>query len=484
MARKLKTGKKKSFMDMISGSLSKSGKQASQHETPVPTPELYTEQELEIVENHIMSKIGNYKNVFHEIYSPDIHCDVCVIDPTPERNFYTLVTLGMGAHKMNVPEEFLKYNISRAELAICVGADWDINSSDEKFYWPIRLIKSLARFPGECNTWLGYGHTIDNQGPYAENTKLCCSILSAIQSDKDGAGSCVLPNGDEVNFYQVIPIYPEERDFKIENSADELFDHFEADTYIMKPDRKCLITEEIAKKTWLRKNTIDSYYFHNWKVKEKNLATDEINACNHIAIFLRWSIKHGLVSQQFKETFPDIVSDVMTGSRKTDLREFIIENFDGRLYSFMLEEEGDRFAWYYYGRGCDPSYTSDIDAYAVGYFGLPRYHSNEFCDEAYLFVPYDEEYYNSMAKRIDRVYEYFRENIKGFQQSAQKENYNDYEYTAELIGLFEESGFHSLEEIESKSAAELESVFAQARKLQDKYGISDARLADILHNSF
>ena len=108
MARKLKTGKKKSFMDMISGSLSKSGKQASQHETPAPTPELYTEQELEIVENHIMSKIGNYKNVFHEIYSPDIHCDVCVIDPTPERNFYTLVTLGMGAHKMNVPEEFLK----------------------------------------------------------------------------------------------------------------------------------------------------------------------------------------------------------------------------------------------------------------------------------------------------------------------------------------------------------------------------------------
>ena len=31
---------------------------------------------------------------------------------------------------------------------------------DEKWYWPIRLLKSLARLPIASDTWLGFGHTM------------------------------------------------------------------------------------------------------------------------------------------------------------------------------------------------------------------------------------------------------------------------------------------------------------------------------------
>ena len=31
--------------------------------------------------------------------------DICLVPPTRERPYYTLVTLGMGAHRMNVPSE-------------------------------------------------------------------------------------------------------------------------------------------------------------------------------------------------------------------------------------------------------------------------------------------------------------------------------------------------------------------------------------------
>ena len=35
------------------------------------------------------------------------------------------------------------------------------------------------------------------------------------------------------------------------------------------------------------------------------------------------------------------------------------------------------------------------------YFGPERYHSDEFQDEAYLFIPFDEDYYQAMAEVIE-----------------------------------------------------------------------------------
>ena len=67
-------------------------------------PEVYTEDEMETVEGHIQQYFGKFENVFHELASPDIHVDICVVPPSEERDYYTLVTMGIGAHRMNVPQ--------------------------------------------------------------------------------------------------------------------------------------------------------------------------------------------------------------------------------------------------------------------------------------------------------------------------------------------------------------------------------------------
>ena len=93
-----------------------------------------------------------------------VHVDICIVPPTEERDYYTLVTMGMGAHRMNVPEELAEYKLERAELAIALPADWKLDQEsmkDEKWYWPIRLLKSLARLPINCDSWLGHGHTVE-----------------------------------------------------------------------------------------------------------------------------------------------------------------------------------------------------------------------------------------------------------------------------------------------------------------------------------
>ena len=128
--------------------MKKIGRNNAAHKKKAPMPtEVYTEEELDVVESHIEKHFGAYVNVFHEIVSPDIHLDICIVDPTEERNYYMLVTLGMGAHRMNVPEELAEYKLERAELMIALPPDWKIHENDEEHYWPIRLLKSLARLP-------------------------------------------------------------------------------------------------------------------------------------------------------------------------------------------------------------------------------------------------------------------------------------------------------------------------------------------------
>jgi len=192
-------------------------------------PELYNEREIEAIERHIGSHFGKFENVLHEIVSPDIHVDICVISPTPERNYYTLVTMGMGAHRMNVPKEAKKMGLERAEVLISLPPDWDIQNDDEKWYWPLRWLKILARLPGEHKTWLGYGHTVPNGAPFAENTELSGVMLTMPYYFGQEASACKLPNGDKVNFYQIIALHENEMNFKIANSAEALEDLFPED---------------------------------------------------------------------------------------------------------------------------------------------------------------------------------------------------------------------------------------------------------------
>ena len=188
-------------------------------------PLLYSEREMSAIERHIEKHFGSYRNVFHEIASPDIHVDIVIIEPTPKRNYYVLVTLGMGARKMNIPAELEEYKLERVELMVCLPPDWNLNDlEEEKWYWPLRWLKILARLPGEKNTWLGCGHTIPNGGPFAENTRLSAVMLIAPGAFGKNSCVCKLPGGDEVNFYQMLPLYDEEIEFKLRNSAEALLE--------------------------------------------------------------------------------------------------------------------------------------------------------------------------------------------------------------------------------------------------------------------
>lgn len=82
----------------------------------------------------------------------------------------------MGAREMNVQEGLCGVMLERAELLLCLPLEWNVKSDDEKWCWPARLLKSLARFMGRGGTWLGLGHTVFCGRPLAENAGFTNSI--------------------------------------------------------------------------------------------------------------------------------------------------------------------------------------------------------------------------------------------------------------------------------------------------------------------
>ena len=321
--------------------------------------------------------------------------------------YCTLVTMGMGAHRMNVPEELAEYKLERAELAIALPADWKLDQEsmkDEKWYWPIRLLKSLARLPIASDTWLGFGHTMDNKENFAENTKLCAAILTGPQSTEEGGEVCTLPGGEEVNFYQVIPLYEDELDYKLEHDVDALLNKMRGNSFVVNPTRQNAITRGTLSNDNFDGEMDDASY-HLESIEEKELPIDPINAYNHMAIYLRWCMEHDLMGEDFLKEHGEVVKQVKADPASVDLRAFIQDELDGCLFSVLFNQQGRAFAGYYYGEGDSPYYPADIDDNALRFFGPERYHSNEFQQEAYLFIPFDEDYYQAMAEVIGERFE-------------------------------------------------------------------------------
>ncbi len=202
----------------------------------------YDEDERNCVEEHISKTFGQVDNVFHELVSPDVHLDIMITEPTSERNYYTLTTCGMGAYQMDVPSELKDDGLDRAEVCICLPPDWDIHNEDESFYWAIRLLKILGRLPVTNETWLGWGHSIGGSqkgdDTLAPNVGFTGALLVNPSGIEEGANVCELPNGERVNFYQVIPLYPQEIAYKCEHRAEGLLDQMQGVSHIVDIKRR------------------------------------------------------------------------------------------------------------------------------------------------------------------------------------------------------------------------------------------------------
>ena len=150
------------------------------------------------------------------------------------------------------------------------------------------------------------------------------------------------------------------------------------------------------------------------KIIEKNLNTEGLNSLNHIAIFMKYAYLNNKLDPNFLKDNPNIKTVIESNQ---DLRKEINQNplIRGNIRIEYFTKEFQSFVKYYYNfenedHNC---YPFIIDTYALEYFGQEKYNSEEFKNEAYLFVPYTDEYYEIVSEIIDIAYKnYVKSNKK------------------------------------------------------------------------
>ncbi|MBE6504098.1 MAG: suppressor of fused domain protein [Methanobrevibacter sp.] len=190
---------------------------------------VYTQEQREEFENYICKTFGEFTKVFHELYSPDIHLDILIVPPTEEKNYYTLITRGIGAYRMNVPSILKDLELERMELVIKLPPDWNFDFKKEDNYWVVRQLKILGRLPIENNCWLGNGHTFshseNNDVPLSPTSNFTASVL--IDAKESLSNDFFINNKERINFYQILPLYKEEVEFyKNQHDLDKLLELF------------------------------------------------------------------------------------------------------------------------------------------------------------------------------------------------------------------------------------------------------------------
>ena len=238
------------------------------------------------VKVHIDQYFGVYTQLLTDDSDPDHPLEIAVILPRPEHDYYTLVTVGLSRHRMDFSEERREEKLERAELLINLPRDWKLTKADcreERWSWPIRMMLATAHFAMEDPEVGLESRTTLDEGedgiPFAENTELRGEILLYPGVFGTDSFFCRLPDGDEVNFYQVIPLYREEIQYKLEHGSDSLLDLCPDESLeVINPHRLNVVTdrEKISYDPAEMDNAADQIK----KIQELHLPVDELDACN------------------------------------------------------------------------------------------------------------------------------------------------------------------------------------------------------------
>lgn len=170
----------------------------------------YPDNEEQNLKIYIEKTFGKISHTMSDMTPNKITCDIHVISPTDKTPYYTLVTSGMGAYMMSVPDEITP---AYSELLIRLPADWQLDSDDERDFWPIRQLKNLACLPFYRQSYFSSGHTVSVETLAGTNFE-CMLLLEA--DDGDDIAVAKLSEDKSVIFYSLVPLYHQEMLYKLD----------------------------------------------------------------------------------------------------------------------------------------------------------------------------------------------------------------------------------------------------------------------------
>ena len=160
------------------------------------------------------------------------------------------------------------------------------------------------------------------------------------------------------------------------------------------------ITGEKKYNKYLSERRIDNGFNHNNKITNMELTCDKLAGFNHLVVFLKWAYLNNLLREDFLDKVPKLKEafEESLESIRTVLYED--EYLEGKIRVGYFVEKAHKFVREFY-KFNTYGYPECVDKYAEAYLGTEEYNSDKYKNEAYLFVPFDDNYYLGLSKYID-----------------------------------------------------------------------------------
>lgn len=173
----------------------------------------YTLEQYLAVKGHIKHYFGSAFNTLDVHKALDVSpVSIDLIAPTPQRPFYTLVTIGLGVRRQRIPYAIEQLDLERIELVLFLPPDWKLDEdhiNDQYWGWPVRVLFALISGAQEEEFPLTIGALIDISD-LLDVPDYSTVMLFTADSEPNyieaGADSCFFANAERVNFLAVVPL--------------------------------------------------------------------------------------------------------------------------------------------------------------------------------------------------------------------------------------------------------------------------------------
>ncbi len=204
--------------------------------TEVPIAAALNEVRRAALDRHLAEHLGGESWVYHEIVSDTIHIDLLIFEPTETRPFRVVVTAGMS--DLPIPDAEDAELPPYAEVYLALPPEWPMDQeswSDENNWWPMRLLKNVARFPHDAGVPIGAFHTLaltEPPTPFASHTALSAILLAPPLMLPEEFGEVAVEGAEPTVLYSLIPLHGDELAAVREEGAQVLFAGFDRDEVV------------------------------------------------------------------------------------------------------------------------------------------------------------------------------------------------------------------------------------------------------------
>ena len=117
---------------------------------------------------------------------------------------------------------------------------------------------------------------------------------------------------------------------------------------------------------------------------------DRLSTITHMALFLRWAIRRHLVSSSLEQKYPHVIEQVNFGNEKFDLRQFIYDEFAGRISDDIFNDAGRSFVQAYWQKETLPNYFEDLRIIAQDSPALEQLDSPAEYELSFTALPFND----------------------------------------------------------------------------------------------